>query len=63
MTETQKEFIERVTYLELRYKKDKYVTSFLMPRELLVRLKDEMEIPDISLKETGINLDAYKSLE
>lgn len=43
MTENTKQFIERVTRLEKRYKGDKYAVTFQMPREMMVALKDELK--------------------
>ncbi len=43
----KQKFIERVTRLEIRYKGAgyKHVESYLMPRALMVRLRDEMVGP------------------
>lgn len=43
MTDTVERFIERVTRLEARYKGDKYATTFQMPREDMIALRDELK--------------------
>ena len=45
MTEAQQRFIDRIDKLEARYKNDKYATSWLMDRELLIAVRDEMKQP------------------
>ena len=45
MTATEKELIDRIDQLEKRFANDKYATDWLMPRELLIRLRDEMRAP------------------
>jgi hypothetical protein len=42
--DAKQEFIDRVDRLELRYKGRayKHVDSYLMPRELMVQMRDEM---------------------
>ena len=47
LTEAEKQFVERVGRLEERYKKDKYADAWLMPRELLIRMRDEIEKPEL----------------
>ena len=44
MTETVRQFIERVDRLEARYKGDKYATTFQMPRDEMIALRDELEL-------------------
>lgn len=36
-------FIERVTKLEARYRRDKYADSWLMPREMMIALRDMLK--------------------
>lgn len=43
MTKAAERFIARVTRLEARYKGDKYATNWLMPRELMIALRDELK--------------------
>ena len=42
MTATERELIDRIDRLEKRYSGDKYAEFWLIPRELLIRLRDEM---------------------
>jgi hypothetical protein len=44
MTEVQQRFIDRIDRLEARYK---YATSWLMDRELLIAVRDEIKQPDL----------------
>jgi hypothetical protein len=39
----EEEFIERVDRLEARYKGCKYATGYMMPAELMKRLRDELK--------------------
>ena len=45
MTKTQQTFVDRVNRIEERYKHDKYATMILMPRDLIIRLRDELVQP------------------
>ena len=45
MTATEKELIDRIDHLEARYANDKYAEFWLIPRELLIRLRDEIRQP------------------
>jgi hypothetical protein len=36
-------FIERVTKLETRYKRDKYANDWLMPRDMMIALRDVLK--------------------
>jgi len=47
MTDAQQEFIERIDRLEARYKNEKYATSWLIPQELLIAIRDEMKQPKL----------------
>lgn len=37
------ELIERINRLEERFKKDKYADAWLIPRDLLIRVRDELK--------------------
>ena len=62
MTKAQQQFIDRIDKLEQRFKGDKYATSFLMPRELLIELRDEMVQPPLNLFDDAANADAIDEL-
>jgi hypothetical protein len=47
MAEAQQRFIDRIDKLGARYKNDKYATSWLMDRELLIAVRDEIKQPDL----------------
>lgn len=49
MTDTVKAFLARVDRLEARYAKDKYADRWLMPREMMLALRDELKAIDKEL--------------
>lgn len=46
------EFIERVDRLEARYKGHKYADRWLVPREILIAVRDELKAPTLKLEIT-----------
>ena len=40
-----KEFIERIDRLEKRFKGDKYADRWLVPKEILIAVRDELKAP------------------
>lgn len=42
MSDVTERFIAKIDRLEARYAKDKYATSWLMPREMMLALRDEL---------------------
>lgn len=45
MSKSIDQFIERVNRLEQRFKRDRYADQWLMPRDLLLEVRDELVSP------------------
>lgn len=44
------EFIARVDRLEKRFKVDKFANQWLMPRDLMIAVRDELKAPTLKLE-------------
>jgi hypothetical protein len=60
MTEAQQRFIDRIDKLEARYKNDKYATSWMMDRELLIAVRDEMKQPVLFASRNADAIDFFQ---
>lgn len=44
------DFIARVDHLEKRFKGDKFANQWLMPRDLMIAVRDELREPTLKLE-------------